>query len=198
MKSRKRFKYRTLNKPFPPLARLSPKSLGWRPISSLLFCWYSLSMVMAASPFPTEPVIRDTTPAAPPVGRTEEDGEAPLLLEEGLKSSSPVKQRKYLQPILEAFRFKQELISQIKPRSNSTWWWNTPRKHEWVSCPTYPRCDQADFWLRSQSPRQTLRVLGQLPGEELLILYLFIYLLIYFICIPPFPCGLRMVTTQST
>ena len=59
----------TFRKPLPPLARLSPKSLGGRFISSRRFCWYSLSMVMAASPFPTEPVIRDTMPAAPPGGR---------------------------------------------------------------------------------------------------------------------------------
>lgn len=61
----------TLRKPFPPLARLSPKSFGWRPISSRLFCWNSLSMVMAARPFPTEPVMRDTTPAAPPASQGE-------------------------------------------------------------------------------------------------------------------------------
>lgn len=58
----------TRNKPFPPLARLSPKSFGCRPISSLRFCWNSLSIVIAAKPFPTEPVILDTTPAAPPDG----------------------------------------------------------------------------------------------------------------------------------
>lgn len=62
----------TRRKPFPPLARLSPKSLGCRHISSLLFCWYSLSNVIAAKPFPTEPVIRDTTPAAPPIRRPRE------------------------------------------------------------------------------------------------------------------------------
>lgn len=68
-----RFRSRlTRRKPFPPLAKLSPKSLGCRPISSLLFCWYSLSNVIAAKPFPTEPVIRDTTPAAPPIKRPRE------------------------------------------------------------------------------------------------------------------------------
>lgn len=58
----------TRKRPFPPLARLSPKSFGCRPISSLLFCWNSSSRVMAAKPLPTVPVILDTIPAAPPEG----------------------------------------------------------------------------------------------------------------------------------
>lgn len=57
---------RTFSSPFPPLARLSPKSLGGRFISSRRFCWYSLSIVMAARPLPTDPVILETMPAAPP------------------------------------------------------------------------------------------------------------------------------------
>lgn len=58
----------TFRSPFPPLARLSAKSFGGRFISSRRFCWYSLSMVMAAKPLPTEPVILETIPAAPPTG----------------------------------------------------------------------------------------------------------------------------------
>ena len=74
----------TLMKPLPPLARLSPKSLGGLFISSLLFCWYSLSMVMAARPFPTEPVILDTMPAAPPSGRKMEHITHPALQHQGI------------------------------------------------------------------------------------------------------------------
>lgn len=60
----------TETNPFPPLASPSLRPLGCLFIVSLLFCWYSSSIVMAATPFATAPVIREAAPAIPPERQT--------------------------------------------------------------------------------------------------------------------------------
>lgn len=57
---------RTDTSPFPPLASPSLRPLGCLFIASRLFCWYSSSIVMAATPFAMAPVIREAAPAIPP------------------------------------------------------------------------------------------------------------------------------------
>lgn len=56
----------TIPSPLTPRARPSPAVAGSLLNFSRRFCWYSESMVIAASPLPRVPVIRDTAPAAPP------------------------------------------------------------------------------------------------------------------------------------
>lgn len=60
---------RTDTSPFPPRVSPSLKLLGCLFMASLLFCWYSSSMVMAATPFAMAPVILEAAPARPPGGR---------------------------------------------------------------------------------------------------------------------------------
>lgn len=57
---------RTDTSPFPPLASPSLRPLGCLFIVSRLFCWYSSSIVMAATPLAMAPVIREAAPAIPP------------------------------------------------------------------------------------------------------------------------------------
>lgn len=59
---------RTDTSPFPPRASPSFRPLGCLFMASLLFCWYSSSMVMAATPFAMAPVILEAAPARPPGG----------------------------------------------------------------------------------------------------------------------------------
>lgn len=60
---------RTDTSPFPPRVSPSFRPLGCLFMASLLFCWYSSSMVMAATPFAMAPVILEAAPARPPGGR---------------------------------------------------------------------------------------------------------------------------------
>lgn len=57
---------RTDTSPFPPLVSPSFRPLGCLFIVSRLFCWYSSSIVMAATPFAMAPVILEAAPAIPP------------------------------------------------------------------------------------------------------------------------------------
>lgn len=58
---------RTETNPFPPLASPSFRPVGCLFMASRLFCWYSSSMVIAATPFAMVPVILEAAPAIPPV-----------------------------------------------------------------------------------------------------------------------------------
>lgn len=56
--------------PFPPRVSPSLRPLGCLFMASRLFCWYSSSIVMAATPLAIAPVIRDAAPARPPEKKT--------------------------------------------------------------------------------------------------------------------------------
>ena len=60
----------TSSSPFPPLVSPSLTLTGFFPIACLLSCWYLSSIVSAAIPLPSVPVIRETAPAAPPEKQT--------------------------------------------------------------------------------------------------------------------------------